>query len=96
MDSHRGPQWCHLRSERHLWENQEKEWLRQRKALRERPQSGNEFDILAKQEGQRGITMWSEHQGQTVVRNVVGEEFGNQVMMEGFLKSEGVQVLFLI
>jgi len=32
--------------------------------------------------------MWSEHQGQTVVRNVVGEEVGNQVMMEGFLSQK--------
>lgn len=27
--------------------------------------------------------MWNEHQGQTVVRNVVGEEVGNQVRVEG-------------
>ena len=56
--------------------------------LRERPQSGNKFDMLAKQEGQCGIPMWGEPQGQTVVRNVVREEVGNQVKMEGFISQK--------
>ena len=32
--------------------------------------------------------MWGEPQGQTVVRNVVREEVGNQVKMEGFISQK--------